>query len=107
MLNLNVDVKINISKPYWPIKLIGVNKCLHCGSEGSLEKVDIFGRVSKEEIYPLDRIKCRNCGADYSIEWRDNGEGELIPIPSNPSLKQEIINTMKYLKIRKDGKTEI
>ena len=107
MLNLNVDVKINTTKPRFPIKLIGVNKCLHCGGENTLQKIDIFGRESKQEIYPLDHIKCSACGYEYSIEWKDNGEGELIPVPTNQSIKQEIINTMNYFKIKKTGKPTI
>ena len=107
MLNIDVDVNIKISKPRFPIKLIGVNKCLHCGAEGTLRKIDIFGRESKQEIYPLDKIKCSACGYDYSIEWKDKGTGKLIPVPVNPSIKQEIVNTMNYLKIRKNGQTEI
>ena len=107
MLNLNVEVNIKASKPRFPISLVGVNKCLHCGAEGTLEKVDIFGRTSKQDIYPLDHIKCNNCGCDYSIKWKKVDSGELVPVPTNTSIKQEIVNTMNYLKIRKDGKKEI
>ena len=107
MLNLNVDVKIKVSKPKIPIKLVGVNKCLHCGTEGSLQKVDIFGKESKQEIYPLDHIHCSACGYDYSIEWKPQEDGSFIPVPTNTSIKQEIVNTLNYLKIRKNGKTEI
>lgn len=107
MLNINVNVDIKASKPKIPIKMIGVNKCLHCGGEGTLQKVNIFGKAEKQEIYPLDHIKCSACGQEYSIEWRRNDDGEIIPIPTNPSIKQEIVNTMGYLKIRRDGKNDI
>lgn len=107
MLNLNVEVNIKATKPKIPIKLIGVNKCLHCGADGTLQKVDIFGRPQKQEIYPLDHIKCSACGYTYSIEWKDDGEGKLIPVPVNESIKQEIINTMGYLKIRKNGQNNV
>ena len=108
MLNLNVEVNINADRGLrFPIKLIGINQCLHCGAKGTLKKVDIFGRESKQDIYPLDHITCTNCNYDYSIEWKDNGSGELIPVPVNPSIKREILNTMNYLKIRKSGKTSI
>ena len=85
--------------------LIGVN--ISEMDEGTLEKVDIFGRTSKQDIYPLDHIKCRNCGCEYSIKWKKVDSGELVPVPTNTSIKQEIVNTMNYLKIRKDGKKEI
>lgn len=107
MLNLNVEVNINAKFPKIPIKLKGVNQCLHCGATDSLEKVNIFGKVTKQEIYPLDHIKCNKCGYDYSIQWEDNGKGELIPVPVSPSLKQEAINTMGYFKIRKNGNPKI
>ena len=108
MLNLNVEVNIDLQKTKIPIKLLGVNECLHCGSKGTLRKVDIFGRESKQDIYPLDKIKCVACGYDYSIEWKDlDGTGELTPVPVSPSIKQEFINTLQYLKIRNNGKTEI
>lgn len=108
MLNINVDVDISVNKGLkFPIKLIGVNKCLHCGSEGTLKKVDIFGRPSVKDIYPLDHITCTNCNQDYSIEWKDNGTGELIPVPVDQSIKREFLNTMNYFKIRGKGQKEI
>ena len=107
MLNINVEVNIKAGKPKIPIKLIGVNKCMHCGAEGTLQKVNIFGKVEKQEIYPLDHIKCSACGYEYSIEWKENDDGTLIPVPVNTSIKQEIVNTMGYLKIRKDGQNTI
>lgn len=107
MLNLNVDIKINTGRPRMPLIIVGKNQCIHCASEGTLEKIDIFGNTSKQEIYPLEHIRCKACGYTYSIKWEDNGKGELIPVPVNPSIKQEIVNTMNYLKIRKNGKKEI
>ena len=108
MLNINVNVNIKASKPRFPIKLLRENKCLHCGAEGALERVDIFGRVSKSDIYPLDHIRCRDCGYDYSIEWKDlDHDGTLHPVAVNPSIKQEFLNTLNYIKIRKNGETTI
>lgn len=105
MLNLNINVNIP-TKNKFPIKLIGVNECLHCGSKGTLQKIDIFGRPSKQDMYPLDHIESSHCNQRYSIEWKEK-DGELIPVPVNMSIKQEIVNTMGYFKIRKNGRNDI
>ena len=81
MLNLNINVNIP-NKNRFPLLLVGVNKCLHCGAEGTLQKIDIFDRPSKQDIYPLDRIECTRCKQKYSIKWTEK-DGELIPVPTN------------------------
>lgn len=111
MININVDIQFNSKNTNnlkFPIKLIGVNQCLHCGKENTLEKIDIFGNVSRQEIYPLDRIRCSNCGYEYSIQWKkDEKTNKLIPVPVNRSIKQEVVNTINYFNIRKNGEPEI
>ena len=109
-MNINVDITFNSDKKKkerFPIHLVGVNQCLHCGQENTLEKIDIFGNTAVQEIYPLDRIRCRNCGYEYSIKWTKNNEGKLIPVPVNRSIKQEILNTMNYLSIKKKAEADI
>ena len=107
MLNINVDVTFN-TKNRFPVHIIGENFCLHCGSKNTLEKIDIFGNVAKQEIYPLDRIKCSKCGYEYSIKWtKAENSNKLIPVPVNRSIKQEIVNTMHYFSILKNGENKI
>ena len=109
MLNINVDISFHKKDNLrFPIHLVGVNQCLHCGAKDTLEKIDIFGNVSKQEIYPLDRIKCRKCGYEYSIKWNKvEGSSNLIPVPVNRSIKQEVVNTINYFNIKKNGNPEI
>ena len=109
MLDISVDVNINVNRknPRFPIRFVGINKCLHCGADNTLEKVDIFGRVAKSEVYPLDYIRCSKCGQKYSIEWRNTDDGKLMPVAVGQSVKQEFINTMKYFNIRKNADNNI
>ena len=105
---LNLDIKVKVSKtPDFPYKLIGVNECLHCGAKGTLQKINIFGNASPQEIYPLDKIKCSACGYEYSIEWKQDISGKMIPVPVNKSMKQEVLNTLNYFTIKRNGTPEI
>ena len=56
MLNINVDVNINVSKPKFPIKLIGVNKCIHCGKEYLYSEATVVQFPDDDE--PL--VMCKN-----------------------------------------------
>lgn len=76
MLDINIDVELK--KVSYPI-LFDYNRCVKCGAEGTLKFVDIFGRKVNQEIYPLEKIKCFNCGAKYGIQWNMQKDGKLNP----------------------------
>lgn len=98
MFNIGMDISFKVDPIQYPIKFVKRNVCVHCGAEGTLKCVDIFGKESREgnEIYPFEHIKCSNCGRIYSIEWRNDEEnpGTLTPVPVDPSVKQQFLNAI-------------
>ena len=107
MLNINVNLDVNVSKPTYPV-YFDKNICVACGAENTLTFVNIFGKECREEIHPYDHIKCTKCGAKYSIEWMNNKEtGKMKPIPSDPSLVKNFMNLVTSKKIKDNGMESI
>lgn len=100
---LNINVEFNISNgPTYPVYFTN-NTCVACGAEGSLVTIDIFGRESYQEIHPFDHIKCKKCGAKYSIEWKRDESGKMKPVASDQSLVRDFFNVIKTPKLKKEG----
>jgi len=98
MFNLGMNIQFHVDKIQYPVKFSKGNVCVHCGSENTLKCVDIFGNQTNEgnEIYPFEHIVCTKCKRVYSIEWRqdENEPGKLNPIPVDPSIKQQFLNSL-------------
>ena len=98
MINLGMKISFDVDKIQYPIKFTKGNVCIHCGKESTLKCVDSFGRETKRgnEIYPLEHIRCSYCNRIYSIEWREDPDrpGEMRPIPVDPSVAQQFLNSL-------------
>ena len=98
MINLGMDIQFEVDPIQYPIKFTKGNVCIHCGSEGTLQCVDSFGRETRKgnEIYPFEHIKCASCGRVYSIEWRPDpaDPSQMRPIAVDPSIKQQFLNSI-------------
>ena len=79
---LNIDVSINVKKTRYPI-IFTNNTCTMCGATDTLRFVDVFGRRTREEIHPLEKIQCSNCGAKYGIQWDMHDDGKMYPTPTD------------------------
>lgn len=104
MLKLDVDVKL--SNLEYPIYFDKQNKCVACGDTGSLAFVNIFGKECdlEQEIHAFDHIKCKTCGAIYSMKWeKDPESGKLLPSAIDPSIKNEFVNLIMKNKIKDSG----
>ena len=108
MLNLDVNVGVDVRKIEVPFTFTEDNICTACGTEGSLVIVDIFGRESKTlDLHPMDYIRCKKCGFNYSIRWEPTEDGLMRPIAANRSLKREFTNLLNYKNIKENGTTEV
>ena len=98
MFNIGMNIDFKVDPIEYPIKFTKGNICVHCGKTGTLKCVDSFGRETKKgnEIYPFEHIKCEACGRVYSIEWIPDPDnpGQMRPVPVNPSLKQQFLNSI-------------
>jgi hypothetical protein len=104
MMNLKLKVDAEIKKARYPFYFDRKNCCVKCAATGSLTFVDIFGHETDREIYPFDHIVCKNCGAKYSIKWlQDEEKNQLYPVAVDPSVRQEVYNTINTLNIRQNG----
>ena len=104
MLKVNVDV--NLTKIEYPIYFDKQNKCVACGDIGSLTFVNVFGKECDidQEVHAFDHIKCKSCGAIYSMKWdKDRESGKLIPTAIDPSIKNEFVNLIMKNKIKENG----
>ena len=45
------------------------NTCPECGKENSIIKINKYGKITRDELYPLDHLHCTNCNKDFDIEW--------------------------------------
>ena len=108
MLNLDVNVGVEVRTIRVPYTFTRDNICSACGTEGSLAVVNIFGKEERTlDIHPMDYIRCRNCGFNYSIRWDPDEEGKMRPVPINRSIKAEFNNLLDYKRIKENGNTDI
>lgn len=56
------------------------NICIHCGHNGSLLFIDKMGNETKQPIYPIINMVCKDCGTEYFLEWIRNDNDKMIPI---------------------------
>ena len=94
MIKLGLDMNFEIEPIEYPMTIIGENVCLHCAAQGTLKTVNAFGKYDASGIRPFSHIKCENCGRIFSIRWTKTEEGKTIPVPVNPSVKNEFLNLL-------------
>lgn len=104
---LRAKVNVDITNVEYPIYFERQNKCVACGAEEQLTFVNVFGRETDKDIHAFDHIKCKSCGAIYSIKWdRDKESGKLYPSAIDPSIKREFINLVSKKTINEKGEKE-
>ena len=84
----------HISHTYkYPISFDNYKICVHCGKE-DVVPIDIYGKESKEFINQVCYFKCKSCGKEYSIKWKDVDSESLekIPIITDEEEKKELID---------------
>lgn len=90
---LGIDVNIEVKDSHYPIYFDGVNECVKCGAKDSITMVDKFGVKGDVEIHPFDHMKCKECGAIYSIKWVKNEDGDgMHPCAVDPSIAKQFGN---------------
>jgi hypothetical protein len=92
MIKLGANLKFDVQPIEYPMTIVGENICLHCGASGSLQTVNIIGKPDPSGIRPFSHIKCNNCGRIFSIKWTQTENDKMIPVPVDPSIKNEILN---------------
>ena len=93
MLRLPFDI-IKHKEPVYPVRFEKHNICVHCGSTGTLVFVNKWGKETKKEIYPFNKIKCTKCGTVYSIMWQMDDNGDMYPTAVDESFRLEFINCL-------------
>ena len=94
---LNIDIK----EYHYPIYFERRNICVSCGAEGELAFINIFGKEATSETRPpFERIRCKRCGAEYSIRWDKSEDGMLHPTAVDRTITKDFLNTFKNKKIK-------
>lgn len=77
-----------------PFAFYNYKKCPICGKE-QVETIDKFGRVMDIPIYPILKLKCKNCKREFFPKWIQDGD-DLVLIAGDEESKiefeEEIIN---------------
>lgn len=92
MIQLDGNMKFEISPIEYPLFIINENICIHCATKGALKTVNIFGKQDSSGIRPFSHIKCENCGRIFSIRWTQISNGKTIPVAVDPNLVNEVLN---------------
>jgi hypothetical protein len=92
MINLDANVKFEVSPIEYPLFIINENICIHCATKGSLKTVNIFGKQESTGIRPFSHIKCEACGRIFSIRWTQINNGKVIPVAIDPNIVNEVLN---------------
>ena len=103
MLDLDLNIEVEYKKKIYPIYFERKNICVHCGGEGTLKFINIFGKEASHEVHPFESIKCSKCGAVYSIKWNKNeDDGKLYPSAVDKNITRDFLNNFK----KKDKKVK-
>lgn len=87
---------INIKSYHYPIYFERRNICTSCGAEGDLVFINVFGKEVSHEVHPFEHLKCKRCGAEYSIKWdKDPEDQKLYPSAVDRSIVGDFLNCFK------------
>lgn len=74
--------------------------CVKCGNK-AVELYDKFNRPTHIKIYPVIKMVCSHCGAEYYIKWVDDA-GKKIPVCTDKSEVEEFENNIiEYAKSKR------
>jgi len=68
--------------------------CPDCGKTKSIVKVNKYGKITKDDLYPLDHFHCINCNKDFSIEWLQENNMYNVPVVSDEYTISEMISNI-------------
>jgi ribosomal protein L37E len=88
-------LKVDMKEYEYPIYFERKNICVSCGTEGDLIFVNIFGKETSHDIYPFEYIKCKRCGAMYSIKWSKGEDNKLYPSAVDKKITRDFLNNFK------------
>jgi ribosomal protein L37E len=89
-------LSVKVKEYHYPIYFERKNACVSCGAEGELVFVNIFGKEALHEVHPFEKLKCRRCGAEYSIKWdKSDKDNKLYPSAVDKSLMKDFLNNFK------------
>lgn len=72
--------------------------CIKCGHK-TVNMIDKFDRPTRTKFYPVIKMRCSHCGAEYYIKWIENESGNKIPICTDvDSINQFKKNIIQYAK---------
>ena len=107
MLDVNVKIgpedakddtllKVDIKEYHYPVYFKRKNICVSCGAEGDLVFVNIFGKETSHDVHPFESLKCKRCGALYSIKWdKSDEDNKLYPSAVDKSIVKDFLNNFK------------
>ena len=89
-------LKVDMKEYKYPIYFERKNICVSCGTEGELIFVNIFGKETSHDVHPFEYIKCKRCGALYSIKWdKSKEDNKLYPSAVDKSVLRDFLNNFK------------
>ena len=89
-------IKIESKEYHYPFYFERKNICVSCGAEGELIFVNIFGKEVSHEVHPFEYLKCKRCGAMYSIKWdKDQKTQKLYPSAVDKNVADDFLNCFK------------
>ena len=89
-------LKVESKEYHYPFYFERKNMCVSCGAEGDLHFVNIFGKDASHEVHPFEYLKCKRCGAVYSIRWDKNQEDQkLYPSAVDKRIIDDFLNCFK------------
>lgn len=76
-----------------PFSFTDYRICVKCGNK-TVKLFNKFGSPTNNDIYPVTKLCCTRCGAEYYIKWIDDGAGSKIPICTDNNTIEKIENTI-------------
>lgn len=84
-----------------PFSFTDYRICVKCGQK-AVELYDKFNRPTHTKIYPVTKMICSHCGAEYHIKWIDDLNGNKIPIcTDNCEVKKIENNIIEFAKSKR------
>lgn len=62
-----------------PFSFTNYRICVKCGRK-AVELYNKFNKPTHTDIYPVTKMVCSYCGAEYYIKWIDDQTGNKIPV---------------------------
>ena len=67
-----------------PFGFTDFRNCVKCGNK-TVNLYNKFNNPTHNDMYPVTKMVCSHCGAEYHIRWIDDETGKKIPICTDSS----------------------